>query len=109
MAPCSPCFVGPGTNLIFPWQLVQFLCLSFCDNKKGNENLILTWQLVQFLCLRVGDNRQGNENLVLRGGWYSFCVCVLVTIKKGTRTSFCLCFVGDNNSNLLGEPRINIL
>jgi hypothetical protein len=32
-----------------------------------------------------------------------------VTIKKGTRTSFCLCFVGDNNSNLLGEPSIHIL
>jgi hypothetical protein len=26
-----------------------------------------------------------------------FCVCVLVTIKKGTRTSFCLCFVSNNN------------
>ena len=42
----------------------------------------------------------------VRGGWYSFCFCVLVTIKKGTRTSFCLCFVGDN---IIQFVRINIL
>ena len=43
------------------------------------------------------------------GGWHSFCV-VSVTIKKGTRNSFCLCFVGDNIIQfVLGEPRINIL
>ena len=29
------------------------------------------------------------------GAVTGFCFCVLVTIKKGTRTSFCLCFVGD--------------
>ena len=33
----------------------------------------------------------------VHGGWYQFLFLRLVTIKKGTRTSFCLCFVGDNN------------
>ena len=46
-----------------PWRLVQFLCLCFGDNKKGNKNLILTWQMVQFLCLRFGDNKK----IYLRG------------------------------------------
>ena len=89
MAPVQSMFCRYGNgneNLILTLRLVQFMCFRFGDNKKGNENLILPWRLVQFLCFCFRDNKKRNENLILP----LFCP---VTI----------------NSNLLGEPRINIL
>ena len=69
----------------------------------------LVWCLVQSVRsgpVRIsGPGRSGPAGAVHvllvgtphRVRWYIFFVHILVTIKKGTRTSFCLCFVSNNN------------